>query len=99
MRATPAGAAARRPRRRRSELWSVDVDGVVAGSPTIGPDGTIYVASHDGALYAIDADGTVKWTFTTGDRSWSTPAVAEDGTIYVGSDDDHLYAVDAPTAR
>ena len=30
------------------ELWSVDVDGVVAGSPTIGPDGTIYVTSHDG---------------------------------------------------
>ena len=75
------------------EVWSVDVHGVVAGSPTIGRDGTIYVASHDGGLYAIDRAGKVLWTFKTGDRSWSTPAVAEDGTIYVGSDDDHLYAV------
>ena len=78
-----------------AELWKVPVGGPVAGSPTIGPDGTIYVASHDGNLYAIDPAGKVKWTFKTADRSWSTPAVAQDGTIYVGSDDDHLYAVKA----
>ena len=81
------------PAKAPTEVWKVSVNGVVAGSPTIGPDGTIYVASHDGGLYAIDDKGTVKWTFKTGDRSWSTPAVAQDGTIYVGSDDDHLYAV------
>ncbi|HTL37067.1 MAG TPA: PQQ-binding-like beta-propeller repeat protein, partial [Kofleriaceae bacterium] len=86
-RSGPAPAAAPK------ELWSVDVKGVVAGSPTIGPDGTIYVASHDGNLYAISDAGQVKWTFKTADRSWSTPAVADDGTIYIGSDDDHLYAV------
>src|SRR5262245_7218315 len=81
------------PAKAPKEAWSVGVGGPVAGSPTIGPDGTIYVASHDGGLYAIDATGKVKWTFKTSDRSWSTPAVAEDGTIYIGSDDDHLYAV------
>lgn len=81
------------PAKPPAELWSVDVGGVVAGSPTIGPDGTIYVASHAGSLSAIDPAGSVKWTFKTGDRSWSTPAVAEDGTIYIGSDDDHLYAI------
>src|SRR5690349_2886248 len=71
----------RAPVKAPAEVWSVDVHGVVAGSPTIGPDGTIYVASHDGGLYAIDRDGKVRWTFKTGDRSWSTPAVAEDGTV------------------
>lgn len=65
----------------------------VDGGPTIGPDGTIYVASHEGSLFAIDASGKIKWSFKTNDRSWSTPAVAQDGTIYFGSDDDHLYAV------
>ena len=45
------------------ELWSVDVKGVVAGSPTIGPDGTIYVSSHDGNLYAISDAGQIKWAF------------------------------------
>src|SRR6478735_7946472 len=46
-RSGPAPAAAPK------ELWSVDVKGVVAGSPTIGPDGTIYVTSHEGSLFAI----------------------------------------------
>ncbi|MGH7634184.1 MAG: PQQ-binding-like beta-propeller repeat protein, partial [Gemmatimonadaceae bacterium] len=40
------------PAQAPKELWSVDVHGPVAGSPTIGPDGKIYVASHDGGLYA-----------------------------------------------
>jgi len=83
------------PRTRPTEQWSAAVGGVVAGSPTIGPDGTIYVAAHDGGLTAVSPDGKPRWRFAMGDRSWSTPAVASDGTIYVGSDDDHLYAVTA----
>lgn len=82
-------APAKSPR----ELWKLPLGGVVAGSPTLGPDGTIYVTSHDHALYAVDPAGKLKWKLATGDRSWSTPAVAKDGTIYLGSDDDHLYAV------
>src|SRR5215470_287084 len=83
------------PRGQPAEQWSAAVGGAVAGSPTIGPDGTVYVASHDGGLYAFGPDGNQRWKFAMGDRSWSTPAVAADGTIYVGSDDDHLYAVTA----
>ena len=37
-------------------------------------------------------DGTLKWSYATGDIIFSSPAVAHDGTIYIGSDDDHLYA-------
>src|SRR5213078_2704241 len=86
------------PRKQPAPAWSAAVGGVVAGSPTIGPDGTIYVASHDGGLYAFTPAGAQKWRFATTDRSWSTPAVAADGTIYVGSDDDHLYAVSSAGA-
>src|ERR1700733_4322026 len=56
-------AAAKEPK----ELWSTDVHGVVAGSPTIGPDGRVYVTSHDGALYAIAPSGHVAGSFKTGD--------------------------------
>src|SRR5690606_5299796 len=87
------------PERAPSLVWKVATGGPIVGSPTVGPGGTIHVASHDGKLYAISPAGKVLWTFATGDRIWSTPAIAEDGTIYVGSDDDHLYAVDGASGR
>jgi outer membrane protein assembly factor BamB len=40
----------------------------------------------DNKLYAINPDGSQKWSFTTGDIAiWSSPAIGADGTIYVGS--------------
>jgi outer membrane protein assembly factor BamB len=62
-------------------------------SPAIGPDGTIYVGSQDDYLFALNADGTLKWRFQTGDVVRSSPAIGADGTIYVGSYDNHLYAI------
>ncbi|HEX4417113.1 MAG TPA: PQQ-binding-like beta-propeller repeat protein, partial [Kofleriaceae bacterium] len=56
------------PRKQPAELWRTAVGGVVAGSPTIGPDGTIYVAAHDGGLTAFGPDGKPRWKFTMGDR-------------------------------
>ena len=62
-------------------------------SPAIGADGTIYVGSEDGNLYAINpADGSQKWMSSTGNAIESSPAIGADGTIYVGSDDQNLYA-------
>ncbi len=78
-----------------TQRWSFSTGQAIVGSPTVGPDGTIYATSHDGELYALDPSGVEKWSFATGDRIWSTPAVTEDGIVYTGSDDDHLYAVDA----
>jgi outer membrane protein assembly factor BamB len=90
--------AGRAPEQRPAELWSLDIGQPITGSPTIGPDGTIYVGAHDGKLHAVSPDGALRWSFATGDRIWSTPAVAEDGTVYTGSDDDHLYAIDGAGA-
>jgi len=63
----------------------------IYSSPAIGADGTIYVGSNDGKLYAINPDGSHSWNFTTGGRVESSPAIGADGTIYVGSD--KLYAI------
>ena len=81
------------------QAWVVSFDQPIVGSPTVGPDGTVLITSHDGKLRAVAPDGTLKWEFATGDRIWSTPAVAEDGTVYTGSDDDHLYAIDGATGK
>ena len=73
--------------------WNYKIGGSVHSSPAIGADGTIYVGSSDGNLYAINPTGSLKWSYTTGGYIiYSSPAIGADGTIYVGSDDG-LYAI------
>lgn len=67
--------------------------GYIASSPAVSPDGTIYVGAQDNTLYAIAANGALKWRFQAGDWIDATPAIAPDGTIYVGSWDGKLYAL------
>jgi outer membrane protein assembly factor BamB len=79
--------------------WTVTLGAPVVSSPAVAADGSVLVGSHDGKLYAIARDGTLKWAYATGDIIFSSPAVAHDGTIYIGSDDDHLYAIVPTTAK
>jgi outer membrane protein assembly factor BamB len=66
-------------------------DGNVGSSPAVAPDGTIYIGgndtNHNGMLFAINSNGTQKWVFPYGERSFnkSSPALGPDGSIYVGS--------------
>lgn len=55
--------------------------------------------SHSGGTSGgASPQGSVKWTFQTGDAIHSSPAVV-DGTVYFGSRDSILYAVDAETGQ
>ena len=56
-------------------------------SPTIGPDGVIYISDFDFTILAVRPDGSVKWTMPTFGEVWDPPALAPDGTVYVGIDD------------
>lgn len=65
-------------------------------SPTIGPDGRIYVTNGEvpgGYLYCVNPDGTVAWRLYLGAEANSIPCFGTDGVIYVGSER-HLNAVD-----
>ena len=76
--------------------WKFHTDGQVISSPAVA-DGTVFVASTDGNLYAVDlASGTQKWKIFTGVRVTSSPAV-ENGVVYFGSYSGRFYAVDAAT--
>lgn len=69
---------------------------VYKSSPAV-VDGTLYVGSSDGHLYALDAaSGALRWKQRTGDVVHASPAVA-DGVVVVGSWDGRLYAFDAKT--
>lgn len=74
--------------------WTFILGAYTDSSPAIGLDGTIYIGSADNKLYAINPDGTEKWTYLTGDGITPTsPAIGPDGTIYCGSRDGKLYAI------
>jgi hypothetical protein len=45
-------------------------------------------------MYALDAEGGLKWSYATGDDITSSPAIGSDGTIYFGSYDGVFYALD-----
>ena len=72
--------------------------GAVVGSP-IAVDGTLYVGSSDGKVYALDAVyGERKWEFDTGGKVWTSPAVS-DGVVYVGNYGRKLCALSSHDGR
>jgi outer membrane protein assembly factor BamB len=62
-----------------TQKWVFPTGGDVSSSPAIDSDGTIYVGSDDGKLYAINpTNGTEKWYFTTGGEIFSSPVIDTD---------------------
>lgn len=47
----------------------------VSSTPALGLDGTTYAGSDDKSLYAINPDGTKKWSYTTGKPPQQLPPV------------------------
>jgi outer membrane protein assembly factor BamB len=73
--------------------WRFKTDEEVKSSPAIGEDGTIYVGSWDGFLYAIYPNSTLKWKFNTDDAIDASPTLAQDGTIYMGSYNGKIFSI------
>ena len=68
--------------------------GIVGTSPVVDSNGVVYVGCLDRKMYAINQDGTKKWSFMTGGRIGSSPSLSSDeSTLYFGSEDGYLYAL------
>jgi len=67
--------------------WQYATYDSVTCAPTVGTDGTVYVGSNDGYLYAFSPNGSIKWTFLAfGPFDSSSAALSSDGaTIYATS--------------
>ncbi len=82
-----------------SLLWKFRTDASIDASPVIGSDGTIYLASSDGRLYALTQLGGLKWSFQAEESIFSTPAVSNDGTIYFGDLAGNYYSLNPDGTR
>ncbi|MXR50959.1 PQQ-binding-like beta-propeller repeat protein [Halovenus sp. WSH3] len=80
--------------------WRFDTGGPVFSSPTV-VDGTVYIGSQAGGVYALDAETGVRiWEFETSEPVDSSPFVVDRGNeterlVLVGCEDTNLYALDA----
>jgi FOG: PKD repeat len=81
-------------------------DGSISGNIAVGSDGTIYYGTSGYTtttmkIFALNPDGTVKWTRTLNEDYWThiySVAVGADGIIYAASFDsyqDYIYALDS----
>ncbi len=78
------------------EKWSFQTLGTVFGSPAVGEDGSIYLGSRDGRVYALAPNGSLLWERDLGDWVDSSPTLSEDESrVYVGCWNDSLYALSA----
>ncbi|HKZ70475.1 MAG TPA: PQQ-binding-like beta-propeller repeat protein [Anaerolineales bacterium] len=77
------------------ELWHVELDGAIAGTPALSVDGkTIFVGTLSDTLYALSTeDGAERWTVEATGWVWGTPLVTE-ATIYFGDLQGSVFAVD-----
>jgi outer membrane protein assembly factor BamB len=77
--------------------WPYTTSGSVYSSPAVASDGSIYVGSFSGSVYALNSNGTARWAYNTGGAVYSSPSIGPDGTIYVGSYNNKIYGLDPNT--
>jgi outer membrane protein assembly factor BamB len=67
--------------------WTFQTDGPIEAQIVASPDeGTLYVATLGGSLWALDRAGLARFHVRLGDRVYATPCIGRDGLVYVGSD-------------
>lgn len=63
------------------------------GAITIGNDGTLYFGLEPDTLYAVNPNGTIKWTYESTEVILPMVTIGIDGSIIFGTMDRHLHAL------
>jgi outer membrane protein assembly factor BamB len=80
-------------------LASMDPIGGIVASPALDQSGVTYAATLAGTVVAIDASGSLKWTWESGSRQpiLGSPVLSSEGLLFVASSDGCLYSVVSAT--
>ena len=74
--------------------WEFSATGPVTASLALAEDGTLYVGSEDGFLYALDGEGKLQWKFYAA-PILAAPTVGPDGAIYVTNRRGRVFALNS----
>src|SRR5258706_7541730 len=77
--------------------WDFKTAKGIFSSPIVAADGTVYIGSADRSFYAINPDGSKRWSEATGEIIDSSGLLDDRGRVYFGSGDGKLRARDAKT--
>jgi eukaryotic-like serine/threonine-protein kinase len=76
---------------------SADLGGALAGSPTFGSNGLLFIGTSGNQMMALNAqDGSIIWVYNTSGWIWSGAAL-HDGNLYFGDLQGNLVALKAET--
>jgi hypothetical protein len=76
------------------QQWTVDTGVVVDTQPTLGADGTLYLVTRGGKIWAIAADGSTRWTYDLGETANDTQlAIGVSNMLYVATQSGKLIAL------
>jgi outer membrane protein assembly factor BamB/subtilisin family serine protease len=83
-----------------SVLWRYDLGAEASyAPPSIGADGTIYVAGGDSALHAVTPAGARRWRFLADNQVYTAPAIDAAGNLYIASLSGTVYSLTAQGAQ
>lgn len=64
-----------------------------AGTPVVGPDGTLYLFSKEGDFAAVNSRGETIWTLKPSERLIETVAVDSRGCLYLATREGNMYSL------
>ena len=78
--------------------WSYDIGEEVLPSAVVSADGTVYVVSTSGQVYAIAYDTdfedvSLRWIYDIGGEATSSPVLSTGGNVYISTTDGMIYAL------
>ena len=67
------------------QRWKLTVGtaGSVIAAPIVDPNGTIYFITDKGYVYAVNPNGTIKWSYNTAVALSVSPVLGPNGVVYV----------------